>query len=66
MSGQPKQIPVVDRERCVGSTSCIQIAPGVYDMGEDGYSEVIDPAGADEATVQRAIDYCPAQALRWA
>jgi ferredoxin len=66
MSAPTRRAPVVNRTLCVGSTSCTQMAPGVFEVSDDGYAEVVDPRGADEAAIQQAIDYCPAQALGWA
>lgn len=65
MSPGASRRPTVDRSLCVGSTSCMQIAPSVYELGDDGIAQVIDPSGDDVDAIQEAIDSCPAQALGW-
>ncbi|NIR86625.1 ferredoxin, partial [Candidatus Bathyarchaeota archaeon] len=37
----------------------------VFEMNEEGKAYVVDPEGADEETIQRAIDQCPSQAISW-
>ena len=41
------------------------IAPDVFEINEAGLAYVADPEGADEETIQRAIDQCPSQAISW-
>lgn len=55
----------VDQERCTGDQICITIAPYVFELNEASLSSVVDPDGADDATIQRAIAQCPSQAIRW-
>ena len=57
--------PRVDTNLCTGAQTCTIIAPNVFEMKEDGKAYVVDPEGADEETIQRAIDQCPAQAIAW-
>ncbi|MBS3815259.1 MAG: ferredoxin [Hadesarchaea archaeon] len=57
--------PVVDKEKCQGHMVCVGIAPEVFEIGSDGKSEVKDPEGADESTIQQAIDGCPVDAISW-
>ena len=59
------KIPIVDRDACQGHAVCVGIAPGVYQLDEDGISTVVDPKGEDEETIQQAIDGCPVDALDW-
>lgn len=55
--------PVVDREVCNGSAVCVALAPNVFELDDEGISIVKDPKGADEETIQRAIDGCPVDAI---
>jgi ferredoxin len=59
------KIPVVDADTCTGCGLCEQIAPNTFRVGDEGISEVIDPQGDDEQTIQEAIDSCPVQAISW-
>lgn len=57
--------PVVDKNACVGAAVCVGVAPEVFDLDEEGKAFVKDPGGADEETIQRAIDGCPEDAISW-
>ena len=57
--------PEVDQELCTGDQVCITIAPYVFEMNEGGKAYVVDPEGADEDTIQHAMDQCPSQAISW-
>ena len=58
--------PVVDRNICEGYAVCVGIAPGVFEMDKENKSVVKNPQGADEQTIQDAINGCPVQAISWA
>jgi ferredoxin len=55
----------VDSDRCVGSAYCQQIAPGTFDLGDDGIAVVLEGDGpdADTAAVREAEAACPAMAI---
>lgn len=55
----------VDPARCAGIGLCEISAPGVFEVGDDGQSHVIDPhpAGAALADARAAVANCPAAAL---
>ncbi len=57
--------PVVDKEVCQGHAVCVGLAPDVFELDDEGKSEVVDPEGSDESTIQRAIDGCPVDAISW-
>ncbi len=59
------KIPVVDADACTGCELCVDTAPNTFRMNDDGVSEVINPPGDDEETIQEAIDDCPAEAISW-
>ncbi len=54
---------VIDRDRCVGSGNCLYWAPGTFDLGDDGISVVVDPAGDDEERIRVAAEGCPTRAI---
>ena len=58
--------PVVDEEVCTGCGLCPDIAPGTFEMNDDGMAIVTDPQGDDEDAIQDAIDSCPVEAIAWA
>jgi ferredoxin len=54
----------VDHDLCVGNGSCLRIAPRVFRHNDHRQSEVINPAGAGEATILAAAFNCPVSAIR--
>ncbi len=57
--------PVVDEDVCEGHALCISLAPEVFELGDNGKSKVVDPEGASESDIQKAIDNCPVDAISW-
>ena len=57
--------PVVDADLCTGCSLCVDIAPGTFEMNDDGISVIIDPEGDEQDTIQEAIDTCPVEAIVW-
>jgi ferredoxin len=57
--------PVVDSDLCQGAYICESIAPNTFKVNENDLSEVVDPQGDDEDTIQQAIDSCPYGAISW-
>lgn len=57
--------PVVDQDVCSGAAVCVAIAPEVFELNDEGKAGVVDPEGADEETIQQAIDGCPVDAISW-
>jgi ferredoxin len=55
----------VDRDRCVGSAYCLRIAPGTFDVGDDGIAVVLDAdvTGAQAAAAREAKADCPSMAI---
>ncbi|GAB2656712.1 ferredoxin [Nocardia goodfellowii] len=53
---------VADLDLCQGHAVCQDEAPEVFSVPKRGKVEIADPA-ADSAEVQRAVRYCPTQAL---
>ncbi len=56
----------VDKEKCIGCGLCVSLVPEVFEMGEDGKSNVKMPEVKDENLineVKRAAESCPTQAI---
>lgn len=60
-----KKVPYVDRDACIGCGTCVALCPAVFQLKDDGKSDVVDANGASEAEVQQAIDSCPVQCIHW-
>jgi ferredoxin len=56
---------VVDMDRCESNAVCVDLAPDVFDVGDDDLLRVLDEHPADDrrADVVRAVARCPKQAL---
>ena len=51
----------IDRDGCIGCGLCVQTAPEVFRMSEDGLADVIGdevPAGSEDSAVE-AAENCP-------
>ena len=57
--------PKVDQSKCEGHAVCVGLAPDVFDLDDEGKAFVKNPKGANEETIQEAIDACPAFAISW-
>jgi len=53
----------VNKAKCIASEDCMQTAPGVFQMGDDGKAEVYNPAGAADNVILAAARACPAKAI---
>ena len=45
-------IPYVDQDECIGCSFCEETCSEVFQLNEDGISEVCDPEGASEDKIQ--------------
>ncbi len=54
---------VVDRVKCIGATTCVAVAPGVFQMDKDNLAYVTDPNSTDEDTILIAAQSCPVLAI---
>jgi len=59
------KVPEVGRDACIGCGTCVAVCPGVFQIKEDGKSDVVDPKGGTEEEIQQAIDSCPVQCITW-
>jgi ferredoxin len=53
----------VDRELCFGFGDCVDSAPDVFQLDEEGKSVVIDPNGDDHDSIVMAAQDCPVDAI---
>ncbi len=54
-----------DLERCVGSGSCEALAPDVFEVGDEGVVQVLQPRPDERLLpeVRAAVAACPTRAL---
>jgi ferredoxin len=53
----------IDWDRCMGSGNCVFLAPGTFDLSDDGHAVVLDPEATDEARLRAAAEGCPVGAI---
>ena len=53
----------VDRDLCIGSGDCVDAAPEVFALDDDGKAIVLDPDGATPDEVVDAARNCPVTAI---
>src|SRR6516162_1257067 len=53
----------VNKGKCIASGDCVQTAPGVFQLDDDGKSEVYDENGATDSVILAAARACPAKAI---
>lgn len=58
------KVPQVDQKKCIGCGACVAICEKVFVL-KAGKADVVDPTGASEEEIQKAIDACPAGAILW-
>ncbi len=54
---------VVDPELCMGSGNCAFWAPGVFELDDEGISEVLSVGAQPEDKIILAAKGCPTQAI---
>lgn len=67
MVSEPSFRVVIDIDRCIGSGMCLFAEPAVFDQNEvDGLVILLNERPSPDllATVQRAVEGCPGQAIR--
>jgi len=57
-------VVTVDTERCVGSATCLVVAPGSFALDEHDHSGPTAQAAADLDGVREAEQLCPTGAIR--
>ena len=53
----------VIREKCISAGSCVAIAPGVFDLDEEGIAVILSQDGNDDETKLLAAQSCPTAAI---
>jgi ferredoxin len=53
----------VDPELCMGSGTCIAIAPALFDMGDAGTAQPLQSVVESRAKVDEAVSRCPTGAI---
>ena len=54
---------MVNKAKCIASEDCIQTAPGVFQLDDEGKSEVYNQKGATDNVILAAARACPAKAI---
>ena len=55
---------VVDKDKCIGSASCVAIAPDLFELDDDGKAVVKEGAAVDDVIqVLDAARSCPVDAI---
>ncbi|XRQ08647.1 4Fe-4S domain-containing protein [Actinomadura welshii] len=63
MSGVERRV-VVDRDVCVGSTWCVSVAGGAFEIdASDGKARALTPGAAGPDELLEAVDGCPVAAI---
>ena len=54
----------VNQDACIGCGACTSIAEGVFNINDDGLSEVVGEVSEDKvAAVKEAMESCPTSAI---
>jgi ferredoxin len=53
----------VNKVKCISSEDCVESAPGVFRLDDEGKSEVYNPAGAPDGAIMAAARGCPVKAI---
>jgi ferredoxin len=54
----------IDRDLCIGSGTCVRLAPAVFALDEEEIAVVLDPDAVDVSKLRLAADACPTEAIR--
>jgi ferredoxin len=54
----------VDRDLCIGSGTCVRLAPGVFALDEEEISVVLNPDAVEIGKLRLAAEACPTEAIR--
>lgn len=53
----------VNKSKCIASGDCVETAPTVFQLDQDGKSEVINQTGAPDSTILASARACPVKAI---
>lgn len=54
---------VIKRNTCIGAAPCVAVAPGVFQLDEEGKAYIVDPDATDQETLMMAAESCPVLAI---
>jgi len=52
-------------ETCIGCSACVAISPEVFELNDEGLSEVIKCDNYEGKWVEDSIGACPVDAISW-
>lgn len=52
-------------ETCIGCSACVAISPDVFELNDEGLSEVVERESYEGCDVDDAIAACPVDAISW-
>jgi len=55
---------VIDKNKCIGAQSCVNLAGLTFRMGNDGKAELIDQDGNSDEEKMLAAQACPNMAIK--
>ncbi|MCD4760605.1 ferredoxin [bacterium] len=53
----------IDRELCTSVATCIAVAPGTFELDDEGIAIIKNTKGDDEKTILQAAQSCPVNAI---
>jgi ferredoxin len=53
----------IDRDLCIGSATCVRLAPGAFALDDDEVATVQDAGAVDVDKLRLAADACPTSAI---
>ena len=53
----------VDADACIGSGTCVNLVPDVFELNDDGVAVVKDPTAAPAGDIEGAALSCPTGAI---
>lgn len=53
----------VDGDVCMGSATCVSLAPNTFRIGDENVAVVVDPAGDPLGDLLAAEEACPTEAI---
>lgn len=54
----------IDRDSCIGSGTCVQLAPESFELDDDGVATLISSSAAGETSLRTAERSCPVHAIK--
>lgn len=54
---------IIDKKKCIGCGACAAVAPEVFEMGDDGKSQIVK-GKIDMKKAKEGADTCPVQAIK--